>query len=164
MHSRRCTALAVLSPLLLSMFGCASLRSDPVEAYVVGIEPLQGAGLELRMLVRVRVQNPNEAPIHYDGVSVSMTVQGKRLASGVSDAAGTIPRFGESIIDVPVSMSALRFVGRAIEVLGPEASGDIEYELRGKLSGPALNTVRFKSKGQIDLPAGMAADDGEGRH
>jgi hypothetical protein len=40
--------IALLSAVLLLTFGCASMaRRDPVEAYVVGIEPLQGAGLEL---------------------------------------------------------------------------------------------------------------------
>jgi hypothetical protein len=64
-------AITLLSALLLLTSGCASMtRRDHVEAYVVGIEPLQGAGLELRMLVRLRVQNPNDAPIHYNGVSV----------------------------------------------------------------------------------------------
>ena len=43
--------------------GCAGLaRQDPVQAYVVGVEPLQGEGLELRMLVKLRVQNPNDTP------------------------------------------------------------------------------------------------------
>jgi LEA14-like dessication related protein len=158
-------AIALLSALLLPTFGCASMaRRDPVEAYVVGIKPLQGAGLELRMLVRLRVQNPNDAPIDYNGVSVSMSVQGKRFASGVSDAAGTIPRFGESVIDVPVSISAFRLAGRAMEVFGAEHTGKIEYQLRGKLAGRAFNTVRFNSRGEMELPEGVPMDDSGGRN
>jgi LEA14-like dessication related protein len=160
MFFRRRLAIALLSALLLSTFGCASMaRRDPVEAYVVGIEPLQGVGLEVRMLIKLRVQNPNDLPIVYNGVSVSMSVLGKRFASGVSDAAGTIPRFGESVIDVPVSISAFRLVGRAMEVFGSDRTGKIEYELRGKLAGPAFGTVRFNSKGEMELPKGVAMDD-----
>jgi LEA14-like dessication related protein len=148
-------AIVLLSALLLPISGCASMaRRDPVEAYVVGIEPLPGAGLEVRMLVKLRVQNPNEAPIDYTGVSVSMSVQGKRFASGVSNTTGSIPRFGESVLDVPVSISAFRLVGRAMEVFGSEGTDKIEYELRGKLAGPAFNTVRFSSKGEMKLPEG----------
>lgn len=165
MLSGRRLAIALLSALMLLTSGCASMtRRDPVEAYVVGIEPLQGAGLELRMLVKLRVQNPNDAPIDYNGVSVSMSVQGRRFASGVSDAAGSVPRFGESVIDVPVSISAFRLVGRAMEVLGSESTGKIQYELRGKLGGAAFNSVRFHSKGEMELPKGLAVDDGTNRN
>ena len=46
---------------------------------MVGVEPLQGEGLELRMLVKLRIQNPNDLPLDFNGVSVTMNVQGKRL-------------------------------------------------------------------------------------
>ena len=47
---------------------------------VAGIEPLQDQGLELRMNVNFRVQNPNDAPLDYNGVAVEMDVQGKTFA------------------------------------------------------------------------------------
>jgi LEA14-like dessication related protein len=162
MHAGKLFKVSLLSALLCLTSGCASMgRRDPVEAYVVGVEPLQGAGLEFRMLVKLRVQNPNDMPIAYDGVSVSMNVQGKRFATGVSDAAGTISRFGEAVIDVPVSISAFRLVGRAMEVLGTQGTDKIEYELRGKLAGPAFNSVRFNSKGEMKLPEGFPVDKNE---
>jgi LEA14-like dessication related protein len=149
----RWLAIAVLGSAMLSTFGCASLSArDPVEVYVVGVEPLQGAGLELRMNVKLRVQNPNETPITYNGISVNMNVQGGRFASGVSDASGTISRFGEAILDVPVSISVFRAARSAAQVFGPDATGKIQYELRGKLAGTAFNSVRFNSKGEFELP------------
>src|SRR5690348_9298394 len=83
--------------------GCASLQVT-----VAGIEPLQGQGLELRLAVKLRVQNPNDTPVDYDGVAVEMNVQGKTFASGVADLAGSVPRYGESVITVPVTISAFR--------------------------------------------------------
>src|SRR4051812_19638885 len=82
-----------------ALFGCASLtQRDPVQVYVAGIEPLQGEGIELRMKIVLRVQNPNDVPIDYSGVYLSLDVEGRTLASGVSEMAGSIPRFGESVI------------------------------------------------------------------
>lgn len=134
--------------------GCAGLaRHDPVQVYVVGIEPMQGEGLELRMLVKLRVQNPNDVPIQYDGIYVDLDVQGRPFASGVSDASGEIPRFSETVLNVPVSVSAFRFVRSAVGVFG-KPNEKIEYELSGKLAGPIFNAVRFKSKGEMALPAG----------
>ncbi|HKU70679.1 MAG TPA: Water stress and hypersensitive response domain-containing protein, partial [Burkholderiales bacterium] len=46
---------------------CASLPDrDPVQVQVAGIEPLPGEGMEMRMLVKLRVQNPNNDPVDYD--------------------------------------------------------------------------------------------------
>ena len=122
--------LALLSALLLA--GCASLQNrDPLQVTVAGIEPLQGQGLELRLNVKLRVQNPNDAPVDYDGVALEMDVQGKTFATGVADLAGTVPRFGESVITVPVTISAFRM---ARQVMGAMKGGGltrIDYEMKG---------------------------------
>src|SRR4051812_27529634 len=77
--------------------GCASMKPrDPLQVTVAGIEPLQGQGMEMRLSVKLRVQNPNDLPVDYNGVAVQMNVQGKTFATGVIDAAGTVPRFGET--------------------------------------------------------------------
>src|SRR5512138_574367 len=145
---------AILISVAVVLAGCATLRQDPVQVYVVGIEPLQGEGLELRMLVKLRVQNPNDTPIRYDGIYVDLDVQGRPFASGVSDASGEVPRFGETVISVPVSISAFRLVRGAVGVLNTQ-NEKLQYALRGKLAGPAFNTVRFSAKGEMALPQGV---------
>lgn len=143
--------LLALSALLLG--ACASLqRPEPVEVILVGVEPLPGEGLELRMQVKLRVQNPNDLPLDYNGVSVQLDLQGKRFATGVSDAAGSVPRFGETIVEVPVSISVLRIARQAIGVMSNEFRGKLAYDLTGTLAGPAIGSVRFKSKGELTLP------------
>lgn len=143
---------AALSAGFVLLAACANLsQRDPMQVYVVGVEPLPGQGLELRMLVKLRVQNPNDMPIEYDGVAVAMEVQGRTFASGVSDAAGTVPRFGESVISVPVSISALRALRNAAGILNTNPE-KIDYELKGKLAGPIFRSIRFTSKGEVTLP------------
>jgi LEA14-like dessication related protein len=134
--------------------GCASLqRPDPIQVIVAGVEPLQGEALELRMLLKLRIQNPNDMPLDFNGVSVQLDVEGKRFATGVSDTAGSVPRFGETIVGVPVSISVFRIARQAIGVMSSEFRGKLAYEMTGKLAGPAFNTVTFKSKGELTLPA-----------
>ena len=146
----RLLSVAIGSLLLIS--GCANLpQRDPVQVYVAGIEPLQGEGLELRMIIKLRVQNPNDAPIDYNGVSLAMDVQGRTIASGVSDEAGTVPRFGEAVLNVPVSISAFRMARGAATIFGSNPD-KIDYELKGKLAGPIFKSVRFKSTGDFALP------------
>jgi len=156
-------AVTVVALAPLSLHGCAIFqRSDPLQVTVAGIEPMegQGQGLELRLLVKLRVQNPNDAPIDYNGVAVEMIVQGKTFATGVSDASGTVPRFGESVIAVPVTASAFRMLGEAYTLFRSGGSGKITYEMTGKLNGSGFNSVHFRTQGEFDLAGTSATGSG----
>jgi LEA14-like dessication related protein len=157
MRARSLFFLLTLASTLGAASGCASLQSrDPLQVAVAGIEPLQGQGLELRLLVKLRVQNPNDAPVDYNGVAVEMNVQGKTFASGVSDAHGSVPRFGEAVIGVPVSISAFRMARQAFGMMKGGAPDKIKYELKGKLNGSVLKTLRFQSQGEFEFPTNAA--------
>ena len=160
MSISRSVLLLLLAFGVLLFGGCASLQGrEPIQVIIAGVEPLQGEGLELRMLVKLRIQNPNDLPLDFNGVSVQMDVQGKRFATGVSDHGGTVPRFGETIVDVPLSISVFRIARQAIGVMTDEYRGKIAYEMTGKLAGPAFNSVRFKSNGELTLPAEIFGSD-----
>ncbi|MCA7954060.1 LEA type 2 family protein [Burkholderia seminalis] len=143
----------LFAAVLLLLGGCAGLTRDPVRVSVAGLDPLVGQGLEMRFNLKLRVQNPNDAPIEYDGVSVSLDLNGTPFASGVSDRAGTVPRFGEAVLDVPVSVSAFAAARQAWNLPGAAANGELPYALRGRLAGSVLGTVRFNDAGTLRLPA-----------
>ena len=146
-----CVFASVVAGLLIS--GCALLQPrDPLHVTVAGIEALPGEGLELRMSVKLRVQNPNDAPVDYDGVAVEMDVQGKTFATGVSDARGSVPRFGETVLTIPVTVSALSVARQAFDLVAGRQGAPLDYVLRGKLAGPALGGVHFQSTGQLTWP------------
>lgn len=151
--SRR-ALLALLAFGLLLSVGCASFQyPEPINVIIAGVEPLEGAGLEVRMLVRLRIQNPNNSPLEFSGLSVQLDVQGKRFATGVSDAGGSVPRFGEALVDVPVSISVFGIARQAMSIINKELRGKLAYEMTGQLAGPAFNSVNFTSKGEFTLPA-----------
>jgi hypothetical protein len=78
----------------------------------------------------------------------------------VSDASGSVPRFGEAVITVPVTVSAFRMLGQGLELMRRGVgSGTITYEMKGKLNGSAFNSVHFRTQGEFNLPTG-AADKG----
>jgi LEA14-like dessication related protein len=160
---RRSIPFIALAYALLTSAGCATLQGrDPLQVTVAGIEPLQGQGMELRMLVKLRVQNPNDTPLDYDGVAVEMKVQGKTFATGVSDASGSVPRFGEAIISMPVTVSAFRLARQAVDMVRRGGKGAITYDMTGKLNGSSLNSMRFRTQGEFDLPATTAVEDDAG--
>jgi hypothetical protein len=71
-------------------------------------------------------------------------VQGKTFATGVSDESGSVPRFGESVISVPVTTSAMRMVGQALGMMG-EGDRKVSYALT-EANSPTFSSVRFESK------------------
>jgi LEA14-like dessication related protein len=152
MIAPRLVALSVLTAAALMLHGCATFQPhDPLQVTVAGIEPLEGQGMELRLLVKLRVQNPNDAPIDYNGAAVEMLVQGKTFATGVGDAAGTIPRYGEAIVAVPITASAFRMLSGAVGMFRDAGGGKITYEMRGKLNSPSFGSTHFKTQGEFDL-------------
>jgi len=139
----------------LGLAGCAGMPAgDPLQVTVAGVEPMQGEGLELRMLVKLRVQNPNDAPIDFDGAYVRLTVQDKTFATGVSDAKGTVPRFGEAVVAVPVTVSMLNVMRHVIGAMDDKTAppDKVRYSLEGKLHGTGFSSLRFKSQGEFTLP------------
>ncbi|WP_263140547.1 LEA type 2 family protein [Pseudomonas sp. RIT-PI-AD] len=152
-------ARALLSGFLaLGLGACASLfPQDPLRIDLVGLEPLPSQDLELRFAVKLRVQNPNDAAIDYDGVALDLNVNGRRLASGVSDQHGQVPRFGEAVLSVPLSLSAFSAVRQAWGMADQPPGKGLPYRLSGKLNDGLLGSRRFSDTGVLDWPASLAA-------
>lgn len=157
MTSRRTFLTAVA---LVALGGCASLpHQDPIQVTVAGIESLPGEGMEVRMLVKLRVQNPNQAPIDYTGTYVKLDVLERTFATGVSSEAGSVPGFGEAVIAVPVTVSVLRMVRQVVGILDGQPVERITYAMSGKLNGGLFGTRRFSANGDFELPKAEPAPD-----
>ena len=101
--------------LLLALAGCSGLgQQDPLDISVVGIEPLPGQGMEMRFSLTLRVQNPNDGDLAFDGIALDMQINDQPLATGVSDQQGQVPRFGETLIKVPLTISAYSMLRQAM--------------------------------------------------
>jgi hypothetical protein len=142
--------------LILALSACALFPNrDPLNINVVGIEPLQGQDLELRFAVKLRLQNPNETAIDYSGVALDLDVNGRQLASGVSDQQGSIPRFSEAVLVVPVSVSAFAALRQALGLSQTQSLNNLPYTLHGKLAGGVFGTMRFSDSGTLNFPPSL---------
>lgn len=154
----RCLVLIMFVVLAL-LSGCATLSgSNGPNVQIVGLQALPSEGLEMRFELKLRVQNPNETPLSYDGMSVSLDLDGRGLANGVSNVSGEIPRFSDAVLTVPVSISAFSVVRQLFARAGSMdkgggASQPIAYSLKGKLGAPegSFGAVRFSNTGEMDL-------------
>jgi hypothetical protein len=156
MSMRRVLGLS-LSLLLLTLSACALFPDrDPLNINVVGIDPLPSQSLEVRFAVKLRLQNPNETPIDYNGVALNLEVNGHPLATGVSDQQGSIPRFSEAILTVPVSISAFSVLRQTLGLSQTQSLDNLPYVLRGKLAGGLFGTMRFVDRGSLSLPGSIS--------
>ncbi len=151
--ARALAALFLVVLVSLALAGCASLvHREPVRINVVGLEPIPGEGMEMRFKVKLRVQNPNETAIDFDGLALDLDLNGRPFATGVSDGAGSVPRFGETLIEIPVSVSAIAVVRQALGVIEGDGKAEVPYALRGRLAGGLLGGMRFSDSGTLKLP------------
>ncbi len=146
-------AAMVLAIAALSACAALGLR-QPIGVRLVDIEPLPSEGMELRVAVKLRLQNPNDAAIDFDGVSLALDLRGASFATGVSGVGGSIPRLGETIVTVPVSVSALA-AARQVLVLASDRQPHVDYALHGRLAGVGMGGMAFESKGDIQLPVDL---------
>lgn len=142
----------ILLTLFALLTACATLtQRDPLLVDVAGIEPLAGEGMELNLAVRIRVQNPNDSAVEYDGVAVMLDINGRTLASGVSDTVGVVPRYSQTVFTIPVTISAFDVARQVFGVVNAEDPNEVRYHLRGKLEGGLFGTKRFEDEGTFTL-------------
>lgn len=149
----RLLRLALTTLLAFAMTGCASLLDqDPLRVDLAGLEPLPSQELEMRFAVKLRVQNPNDHAVDFDGVALDLDINGQPLASGVSDQHGSVPRFGETLVTVPLSISAFSAVRQAWGAANYQPGQGLPYRLTGKLAGGLFGTHRFNDSGTLNWP------------
>lgn len=144
----------LLTLIALPLAGCATFGlREPLRVSVAGMDPLQGEGMEARFILKLRVQNPNDSALDFDGVAVDLELAGKGFASGVSDQRGSVPRYGEALISVPVTVPATAIIRQLFGIATTGKPPDkLDYHLRGRLGGIGLGGARFESKGELALP------------
>lgn len=139
--------------LFLTLSACALFSGrDPLNINVVGIEPLPSQDMEMRFAVTLRLQNPNETAIAYNGVALDLEVNDQPLASGVSNQQGTLQRFSETTLTVPVSVSAFSMLRQTLGLSQARNLDGLPYVVRGKLAGGPFGTMRFVERGRLELP------------
>lgn len=147
---------AVLLASLSVLTGCAGLTSEPaLRVNLAGIDSLPGEGLELRFMLKLRVQNPGDTDLRYDGIWAEVELRGQPLASGGAPITGVVPRFGEALVMLPVTASGLSLARQVLDLLRSSRAGNdvgpVTYVLRGRLGGTGLTQSRFETRGEIDL-------------
>lgn len=157
------TLAAALAVGAICAAGCASwgVGAEPVEVSLVALTPLPSTAFEHRLRVDLRLRNPNNRAYEIEGVRVLLDVNGRRLASGVSNERTTLPRLGEVVVPITTTTTLIDVVNQIV-ALSRQEQPRFEYALRGRvfLAG-AWGSLEFRREGDSDdlLPPGAAAAD-----
>jgi LEA14-like dessication related protein len=138
---------------LLVLGACAGLPHgmDPLSVTLADVRPSQIGLLEQEFMMKIRVQNPNSVEVPLQGVAFNVELNGKNFAKGVSRQDGTVPAFGDVVLDVK-AISTLGDVLNQVSALR-DGPGKITYRLQGKLASAGGGSLPFDSTGSIDLSA-----------
>jgi LEA14-like dessication related protein len=147
----------LLMPAFTVLAACAAMPGqDPLKVTLAGVEPLPGEGMEARFAVKLRVVNPNDTSIDFDGLALELFVRGMSLGAGASDVKGTVPRFGEAVLTVPVTVSAVAMLRQAMSFAAGDRS-KVTFAANGKLGGVGFGGMRFSTQGEFELPGARGA-------
>jgi len=137
---------------LLGLSACAGWGvREPLNVTIADITPLDMTVLEQRYAVKVRLLNPNNAEIAFDGVVFDLEINDKPFAKGVSSQGG-VPRFGEAVIEMQV-VSGLQNILRQIPELQKGDRAGFTYRVKGRLhSTGGLGSIPFNKSGEFAFP------------
>jgi LEA14-like dessication related protein len=122
----------VITLFLLS--GCATMNLDYEEPSVelVSFKALPTNGFEQNFEIGLKLTNPNNFELPFNGISYQLNVAGETLAHGVAANIPTAEAYGESRFVVPISTSLLGGF-KVIKALMDNKGQDISYQLKAKL-------------------------------
>lgn len=146
---------AAILTCLLGLSACAGWgMREPLSVTIADITPLEMTVLEQRYAVKVRLLNPNDAEVGFDGVVFAIEINGKPFARGVSSQGGVVPRFGEALIDLQVVSGLQNILLQILELQKGDRTG-FSYRVKGSLhSTGGLGSIPFDTQGEFAFPTG----------
>lgn len=142
-----CAALA-----LALCAGCASVANLQAPDLSVVSMKLQSADLfEQRLLVRMKVQNPNDRALPIKGITYRIEVNDAELGQGSADTPFVVPSMGEAEFDMVFTANLATALSQLLSRKG--SSQSIDYRLRGEvaLSSGFLRHIPFDERGSVKL-------------
>lgn len=120
--------------VLFFMSGCATLSLNYEEPSVelISFKALPVNGFEQKFEIGLKLTNPNNFALPFNGMSYQLNVAGETLAHGVAADIPTLLAYGEARFVVPVSTSLLRGI-KVISALIDNQGENISYQLKAKL-------------------------------
>lgn len=144
--------------LLIALFlqACATIKppgfEDPAVT-VTSVKILPTNELAPTFEIKLNVVNPNTIPLSLKGVSYSVSLEGHKILTGVSNQIPIIPAYGEGDITLRAKANVLNSLRLMTTLLSSsQPQNKLEYELKAKLDlGTLSPNIYVTDTGEIKL-------------
>lgn len=122
-----------LQPLaLVTAAGCTSwfTKEEPPEVLVTNVTPLESTAFEQRLLVDLRICNPNEFDWQVTGVDFTFNPNGTRRARELGSKELTVPRLGDAVTSAEASTSTFDVLRQVMALTNRQ---ELTYDIKGVL-------------------------------
>lgn len=136
----------------LALGGCATaLQLEAPKLSVVSMKMQSADIFSQRMLVRMRVMNPNSRALPIKGITYRIEVNDAELAEGASNTPFEVPAMGEAEFDVQLTANLASALAQFLSRKGSQDK--LDYRLVGSvaLSSGFLRRIPFDERGSVDL-------------
>ena len=146
--------------IFLILSGCAGWgkRLEPPRITLSNFNVQEIKIFESVFSIEMRVFNTNEIPMEIKGINCDLELNGKRLATGVTNVKITIPSYDTAIIPMTLYSSVLDVVNVLRSLAKTEK---LDYKLTGHVrlgKGAIPSTIPFKSTGELPLQSLVVPD------
>jgi LEA14-like dessication related protein len=141
--------------LLLFFFsGCSTLQPGyeiPVVS-ITSFKALPTQGLIPQFQINLRIINPNRSSLDLKGISYTISLEGHKVMTGVSNKLPKIEAYGEGEVLLTASVDLFRSIKFFTDLVKSQNKNNIAYSLMAKLDAGTLHPLIYTTKkGQINL-------------
>jgi len=156
MQQARRRNLMALGVIMLS--GCAGLAPETLEEPSVMLDSFRVApseGLSPRFLIGLRIINPNRGAINIRGLTYDISLEDRKLLTGVASNLGRVPGYGESEIELQAGLDLLSGLRLFNDLLADPRRERVKYTFRARLDvGGLTRMLTLEEEGELTLMPG----------
>jgi LEA14-like dessication related protein len=157
--------ISIFSGLILALLilsGCAGLgrRLEMPRITLSNFSVQEIKVFESVFKIEMRVFNTNDVPLEIKGLNCNLELNGRRLATGVTNIKIDIPSYETAIVPMTLYSSVLDVVA---VLRGLAKTEKLQYKLTGRLrlgKGVIPSTLPFESTGELPLQEFVVPDAG----
>ncbi len=140
--------------LILFISGCATLQPGyeiPIVS-ITSFKAMPTQGLIPQFQIGLHIVNPNRSPLNLKGVSYTISLEGHKIMTGVSNQLPVIEPYGEGDVLLTASIDLFNSIGFFTDLILTQKKEKISYSLNAKLDAGSLHPlIRVTKKGYISL-------------
>jgi LEA14-like dessication related protein len=140
--------------LYLIVSGCAGFQPgyEKPTVSITSFEAIPAEGMVPKFQIGIHIINPNRTPLQLKGISYTVSLEGHRVITGVSNQLPEIEAYGEGDVMLNASVDLFNGIGFMSDLIRNQGKEQISYNLDTKLDAGALYPlIRVSKKGKLSL-------------